>query len=166
MRCVPTPILRAIVHLTTAAGKSPFPQSPRTCCPSQPPGALALESPWREGTVVIEAAFAAYSGGWSRLHRHVRGRVRDDIVPSPPQPGLWLEWMPLTVWGQSRMATRVDSWIWAIRFTKTRSAAAPLAGPDMFRVNSATAKPATTVAIGDEVRSVSVTANGSSRSPN
>ena len=63
------------------------------------------------------------------------------------------------------MATRVDSWIWAIRLTKTRSAGAACRAGHV-RSNSATAKPATTVAIGDEVRSVSVAANGSSRSPN
>ncbi|GAC56533.1 hypothetical protein GOHSU_08_00610 [Gordonia hirsuta DSM 44140 = NBRC 16056] len=50
------------------------------------------------------------------------------------------------------MATRVDSWIWGIRLTKTRSAAGAACRAGHVQVNGVTAKPATTVAIGDEVR--------------
>ncbi len=50
------------------------------------------------------------------------------------------------------MTTRVDSWIWAIRLTKTRSAAGAACRAGHVRVNSVTAKPATTVSVGDEVR--------------
>ncbi|MBD0023464.1 DUF3558 domain-containing protein [Gordonia pseudamarae] len=50
------------------------------------------------------------------------------------------------------MTTRVDSWIWAIRLTKTRSAAGAACRAGHVRVNSATAKPSTAVAVGDEVR--------------
>lgn len=50
------------------------------------------------------------------------------------------------------MATRVDSWIWAIRLTKTRSAAGAACRGGHVRVNGATAKPAQPVVIGDEVR--------------
>lgn len=50
------------------------------------------------------------------------------------------------------MTTRVDSWIWAIRLTKTRSAAGAACRGGHVRVNGATAKPAQPVAIGDEVR--------------
>lgn len=50
------------------------------------------------------------------------------------------------------MATRVDSWIWGIRLTKTRSAAGAACRAGHVRVNGVTAKSATTVSVGDEVR--------------
>lgn len=50
------------------------------------------------------------------------------------------------------MTTRVDSWIWSIRLTKTRSAAGAACRGGHVRVNGATAKPATPVVVGDEVR--------------
>ncbi len=50
------------------------------------------------------------------------------------------------------MTTRVDSWIWAIRLTKTRSAAGAACRGGHVRVNGTTAKPAQPVGIGDEVR--------------
>ncbi|WOC11634.1 DUF3558 family protein [Gordonia sp. MP11Mi] len=49
------------------------------------------------------------------------------------------------------MATRIDSWIWAIRLTKTRSAAGAACRAGHVRLNGATVKPSTTVAIGDRV---------------
>lgn len=50
------------------------------------------------------------------------------------------------------MSARVDSWIWAIRLTKTRSAAGAACRAGHVRVNGATAKPAHRLAIGDEVQ--------------
>lgn len=50
------------------------------------------------------------------------------------------------------MSIRVDSWIWAIRLTKTRSAAGAACRGGHVRVNGVTAKPAQQVAVGDEVR--------------
>ena len=50
------------------------------------------------------------------------------------------------------MATRIDSWIWAIRLTKTRSAATALCKAGHVRLNGDRAKPAQTVKVGDEVR--------------
>lgn len=50
------------------------------------------------------------------------------------------------------MATRIDSWIWGIRLTKTRSAAGAACRAGHVQVNGVTAKAATTVGIGDEVR--------------
>ncbi|AVM01611.1 RNA-binding protein [Gordonia iterans] len=50
------------------------------------------------------------------------------------------------------MATRIDSWIWGIRLTKTRSAAGAACRAGHVQVNGVTAKPATTVSVGDEVR--------------
>ncbi|MFW0783887.1 DUF3558 family protein [Gordonia sp. CPCC 206044] len=50
------------------------------------------------------------------------------------------------------MTTRVDSWIWAIRLTKTRSAAGAACRGGHVRVNGVTAKPAQPVVVGDEVR--------------
>jgi ribosome-associated heat shock protein Hsp15 len=47
---------------------------------------------------------------------------------------------------------RVDSWIWAIRLAKTRSAATALCKAGHVRLNGDRAKPAQTVKIGDEVR--------------
>ncbi|MBJ7287871.1 S4 domain-containing protein [Williamsia sp.] len=52
----------------------------------------------------------------------------------------------------SEPSTRVDSWIWAVRLTKTRSAAASACRAGHVRVNGTPAKPAQHVAIGDEVR--------------
>ena len=49
---------------------------------------------------------------------------------------------------------RVDSWIWAIRIAKTRSAATALCKAGHVKVNSDRAKPAQTVKLGDEVRVV------------
>jgi ribosome-associated heat shock protein Hsp15 len=47
---------------------------------------------------------------------------------------------------------RVDSWIWAIRVAKTRSAATALCKAGHVKVNGERAKPAQAVRIGDEVR--------------
>jgi ribosome-associated heat shock protein Hsp15 len=49
-------------------------------------------------------------------------------------------------------AGRVDSWIWAIRIAKTRSAATALCKAGHVRINGERAKPAQQVRIGDEVR--------------
>ncbi|WP_193392914.1 DUF3558 family protein [Gordonia phthalatica] len=49
------------------------------------------------------------------------------------------------------MATRIDSWIWSIRLTKTRSAAGAACRAGHVRLNDATAKPAATLAVGDRV---------------
>ncbi|MCV7064906.1 RNA-binding S4 domain-containing protein [Mycolicibacterium farcinogenes] len=46
----------------------------------------------------------------------------------------------------------VDSWIWAVRITKTRSAAAAACRGGHVRVNNVPAKPAQHVSPGDEVR--------------
>ncbi|MBY8878796.1 RNA-binding S4 domain-containing protein [Actinacidiphila acidipaludis] len=47
---------------------------------------------------------------------------------------------------------RVDSWIWCVRLTKTRSAAAAACRAGHVRVNGERAKPAQAVRAGDEVR--------------
>ncbi|MFR9676781.1 RNA-binding S4 domain-containing protein [Streptomyces sp. TR06-5] len=47
---------------------------------------------------------------------------------------------------------RVDSWIWAVRLAKTRSAAASACRGGHVRVNGERAKPAQHVRPGDEVR--------------
>lgn len=47
---------------------------------------------------------------------------------------------------------RVDSWIWSVRLTKTRSAAASACRAGHVRVNAERAKPAQPVREGDEVR--------------
>ena len=49
------------------------------------------------------------------------------------------------------MATRIDSWIWAIRLTKTRSAAGAACRAGHVQVNGVTAKPAAPVSVGDRV---------------
>ncbi|WP_019970903.1 RNA-binding S4 domain-containing protein [Mycobacterium sp. 141] len=49
-------------------------------------------------------------------------------------------------------SVRVDSWIWAVRITKTRSAAAAACRAGHVRVNDVTAKAAQLVGPGDEVR--------------
>ncbi|WP_072689036.1 RNA-binding S4 domain-containing protein [Rhodococcus marinonascens] len=49
-------------------------------------------------------------------------------------------------------SVRVDSWIWAVRLFKTRSAAAAACRSGHVRVNGTTAKPAQPVKIGDDVR--------------
>ena len=51
------------------------------------------------------------------------------------------------------MATvRVDSWIWAVRLAKTRSAATAACKAGHVRVNGERAKPAQSIGVGDEVR--------------
>ncbi|WP_431953812.1 RNA-binding S4 domain-containing protein [Nocardia lijiangensis] len=47
---------------------------------------------------------------------------------------------------------RVDSWTWAVRLFKTRSAAAEACRGGHVRVNGSTAKPAHPVRPGDEIR--------------
>ena len=47
--------------------------------------------------------------------------------------------------------TRVDRWIWAVRLLKTRSAATDACKAGHVKVNGSTAKPATTVRVGDRV---------------
>lgn len=49
-------------------------------------------------------------------------------------------------------STRVDRWVWAVRLTKTRAAAASACRAGHIRVNGDRAKPATGVKVGDEVR--------------
>lgn len=47
---------------------------------------------------------------------------------------------------------RVDQWVWAVRLTKTRSAAAAACRGGHVKVNGTTAKPATPVRVGDRVQ--------------
>ncbi|MGW0250233.1 RNA-binding S4 domain-containing protein [Nocardia goodfellowii] len=47
---------------------------------------------------------------------------------------------------------RVDAWTWAVRLFKTRAAAAEACRGGHVRVNGATAKPAQTIKLGDEIR--------------
>lgn len=47
---------------------------------------------------------------------------------------------------------RVDAWVWAVRLTKTRTAATDACKAGHVRVNGERAKPATPVKPGDEVR--------------
>ncbi|WP_459548531.1 RNA-binding S4 domain-containing protein [Nocardia sp. X0981] len=54
--------------------------------------------------------------------------------------------------GNGPAQARVDSWVWAVRLFKTRSAAAAACRGGHVRVNGATAKPAQPVRPGDEVR--------------
>lgn len=49
-------------------------------------------------------------------------------------------------------SVRVDAWIWSVRLTKTRSAAADACKAGHVRVNGDRAKPAQTLRVGDEVR--------------
>ncbi|MFV0131401.1 RNA-binding S4 domain-containing protein [Streptomyces sp. HMX112] len=54
--------------------------------------------------------------------------------------------------GNTTATARVDSWIWAVRLTKTRSQAATACRAGHVRVNGERAKPAQPVKAGDEVR--------------
>lgn len=49
-------------------------------------------------------------------------------------------------------SVRVDSWIWSVRLTKTRSAAATACKAGHVRVNGDRVKPAQALRVGDEVR--------------
>ena len=55
---------------------------------------------------------------------------------------------------------RVDAWIWSVRLTPTRTAAATACRAGHVRVNGDRAKPATLVGPGDEVRVVLVRRGG------
>jgi len=54
--------------------------------------------------------------------------------------------------GTDEASVRIDSWIWAVRITKTRSMAAAACRAGHVRVNNVAAKPAQLVVAGDEVR--------------
>ncbi|MFI6104831.1 RNA-binding S4 domain-containing protein [Streptomyces sp. NPDC051310] len=54
--------------------------------------------------------------------------------------------------GGAQGTVRVDSWIWAVRLTKTRSQAAAACRAGHVRVNGERVKPAQAVKPGDEVR--------------
>ncbi|WP_213576306.1 RNA-binding S4 domain-containing protein [Rhodococcus sp. USK13] len=54
--------------------------------------------------------------------------------------------------GTDPATVRVDSWTWAVRLFKTRSAAAAACRSGHVRVNGSPAKPAQPVKVGDEVR--------------
>ena len=54
--------------------------------------------------------------------------------------------------GQTGGSVRVDSWIWGVRLTKTRSLAAAACRAGHVRVNGDRAKPAQALRVGDEVR--------------
>ncbi|MEU0939215.1 MULTISPECIES: RNA-binding S4 domain-containing protein [unclassified Embleya] len=47
---------------------------------------------------------------------------------------------------------RVDSWVWSVRLTKTRSLAAAACKAGHVRVNGDKVKPAQAIKVGDEVR--------------
>ena len=50
------------------------------------------------------------------------------------------------------MSARVDSWIWSVRLTKTRSIASDACRGGHVRVNGVRVKPAHAIRVGDEVR--------------
>jgi ribosome-associated heat shock protein Hsp15 len=54
--------------------------------------------------------------------------------------------------GNGPASVRVDSWAWAVRLFKTRSAASDACKAGHLRVNGDRAKPAQPVRVGDEVR--------------
>lgn len=49
-------------------------------------------------------------------------------------------------------AVRIDKWLWAARFFKTRSVAVDAIKEGRVKVNGKTAKPAKEVVVGDEIR--------------
>ncbi|MDO8106938.1 S4 domain-containing protein [Isoptericola sp. b441] len=63
---------------------------------------------------------------------------------------------------ESPAKVRVDAWIWSVRLTPTRTAAATACRAGHVRVNGDRAKPATLVAPGDEVRVLLVRRGGES----
>jgi ribosome-associated heat shock protein Hsp15 len=53
--------------------------------------------------------------------------------------------------GPTMERVRIDKWLWAARFFKTRSAAAQAVGGGRVHVNGVRAKPAKEVGVGDEI---------------
>ena len=51
-------------------------------------------------------------------------------------------------------SARVDQWLWSVRLTKTRSAAAAVCRGGHVTVNGKTAKPSTAVKVGDRVEAL------------
>ena len=52
----------------------------------------------------------------------------------------------------SPLTTRVDRWVWVVRLTRTRAAAAAACRAGHVRINGDHAKPASPVHVGDEIR--------------
>ncbi|MEU8401861.1 RNA-binding S4 domain-containing protein [Nonomuraea sp. NPDC048892] len=53
---------------------------------------------------------------------------------------------------EEQVSARVDSWIWSVRLTKTRSVASDACRGGHVRVNGVRVKPAHAVRVGDEIR--------------
>lgn len=63
-----------------------------------------------------------------------------------------MEWLYSRCMASDEETVRVDSWIWSVRLTKTRSLAASACRAGHVRVNGERVKPAYAVRTGDEVR--------------
>lgn len=50
------------------------------------------------------------------------------------------------------MSTRIDAWVWAVRFFKTRTAAAQACRAGHVKINDVSVKPSQNVVVGDRVR--------------
>src|SRR5579859_4296758 len=139
---------------TRATASLPLTTEPPTCSSITPPSRLTASAVCRttsgSPTPPVAGPRARRPRKFARSNRPragIRHRLaRPACCPPAPADGTTV----CRVAGDQ--AARVDSWIWSVRLTRTRSAASAVCRAGHVKVNGVRVKPAHPVRAGDEVR--------------